>query len=154
MLPKCEVNVFGSQATGLCLPTSDIDIVIQLTTEDEDATKNADEQKQQGNTSTSNSNDIKSEEEEEEDHKEPEEWQDMTSKSPLDSLAEALRHQWKEDLTYLEVIPNTRVPLVKFTHGPTNISIDVSFDKGKFRDSFCRHTQSSRLYNEFCPLNV
>ena len=30
----CKVQVFGSQATGLCLPTSDIDISIQLSEED------------------------------------------------------------------------------------------------------------------------
>ena len=28
---ECKIEVFGSQATGLCLPTSDIDIAIQGT---------------------------------------------------------------------------------------------------------------------------
>ena len=33
------------------------------------------------------------------------------------------------DLLYLEVIENAQVPLVKFTHSPTGISVDVSFNQ-------------------------
>ncbi len=54
---------------------------------------------------------------------------DAPSGTPLEILAEALREQWFDDLTYLEVIPNTRVPLVKFTHGPSNVQIDVCFNQ-------------------------
>ena len=44
------------------------------------------------------------------------------------SLADALLACWGDSLTYLEVLEHTRVPLVKLTHGPTNLSVDVSFD--------------------------
>ena len=113
-----QVDVFGSQATGLCLPDSDIDIAIQFnddpaTAEDEDLKKTED-----GKLKISKEQEVK----------DMKNW-DAPSGSPLDRLAEALRDEWLEDLSYLEVIPNTRVPLVKFTHGPTNISVDVCFNQ-------------------------
>jgi non-canonical poly(A) RNA polymerase PAPD5/7 len=58
---------------------------------------------------------------------EMEEWE-TPSASPLIRLAAALRDAWRDDLTYLEVIENTRVPLVKFTHS-FGISFDVCFDQ-------------------------
>ena len=45
-----------------------------------------------------------------------------SSISPLIQLAEAIREAWRDDLSYLEVIENTRVPLVKFTHAPSGVS--------------------------------
>ena len=53
------------------------------------------------------------------------------TETPLQLLAAALRDEWLDDLSYLEVLENTRIPLVKFTHGPTNISIDVCFNQKK-----------------------
>jgi non-canonical poly(A) RNA polymerase PAPD5/7 len=121
MFLKCEVVVFGSQATGLCLPSSDIDIVIQFK---EDASRKTDESSSSNNKSnTTTQNDGEDNEEEE--------WKSMREKSPLEQLAEALRNEWeyRDDITYLEVISKTKVPLVKFTLAPSNTSVDVSFMK-------------------------
>ncbi len=112
----CKVDVFGSQATGLCLPNSDIDIVIQLGQTGALPVLN-NEQKVDANSQTSKEQELK----------DMENWDAFTG-SHLDRLADALRAEWLEDLTYLEVIPNTRVPLVKFTHGPNNIDVDVCFN--------------------------
>ncbi|OEU20356.1 Nucleotidyltransferase, partial [Fragilariopsis cylindrus CCMP1102] len=109
VFPDCKVEVFGSQATGLCLPTSDIDIAIQLN-EKEEQTINGDDNKTEKKI-----NDM-------------ENWNEPTG-SPLQLLAGALREHWLDDLSYLEVIEKTRIPLVKFTHAPTNISIDVCFNQ-------------------------
>lgn len=116
----CQVDVFGSQATGLCLPSSDIDIAIQLSEKDTEASgpDSSEEHKVDGKIKTSK----------EEELKDMENW-DNASGSPLDRLAEALREEWLEDLSYLEVIPNTRVPLVKFKHGPTDIAVDICFNQ-------------------------
>ena len=99
--------VFGSQATGLFLPTSDIDLVILFKKKDDE---------------------VKSDEKEKSIEKQ--EMKDYTPMaSPLKSLADALKDEWREELSYLEVIENARVPLVKFTHGPSGISFDVCFDQ-------------------------
>jgi len=117
---RCKVQVFGSQATGLCLPTSDIDISIQLSDEDTPKAEGGDgtekdEKERLEITKEQEINDMKN-------------W-DKPSGSPLHRLAEALRENWMSELSYLDVIENTRVPLVKFTHGPTNISVDVCFNQ-------------------------
>jgi non-canonical poly(A) RNA polymerase PAPD5/7 len=117
---KCQVDVFGSQATELFLPTSDIDISIQLKESTEEAKGNP----IAGNNKTTEDK-MDSRKQELEDLKN---W-DKPTGSPLQRLATALREQWLDDLSYLEVIENTRVPLVKFTHAPTNISVDVCFNQ-------------------------
>lgn len=109
-----KVDVFGSQATGLCLPTSDIDIAIQL---NDDEGMTADDEKTKSK-----------EDKQEQELDEMKKW-DVPGGSPLRRLAVALRKEWLPELSYLEVIENTRVPLVKFTHEPTNISVDVCFDQ-------------------------
>jgi non-canonical poly(A) RNA polymerase PAPD5/7 len=103
----CQVDVFGSQATGLCLPTSDIDIAIQL--------NETDFKDQKGESKKSDKEEMKN-------------W-NVPSGSPLQRLAAALREHWLSELSYLEVIENTRVPLVKFKHGPTDIAVDVCFNQ-------------------------
>mmetsp|Transcript_5772 Transcript_5772/g.14317 ORF Transcript_5772/g.14317 Transcript_5772/m.14317 type:complete len:485 (+) Transcript_5772:1168-2622(+) len=114
---RCKVEVFGSQATGLCLPTSDIDIVIQL--EDNEET---------GGKDTTEKTKKKKKVSKQQELEDMENW-DKPTGSPLSLLAAALREHWLDDLSYLEVIENTRIPLVKFTHAPTNISIDVCFNQ-------------------------
>jgi non-canonical poly(A) RNA polymerase PAPD5/7 len=137
----CQVDVFGSQATGLCLPTSDIDIAIQIKevgskkkkqrkkkkkTNNGDVTENnkQDEEENENETDDSDSKRVSRQQELDD----LENW-DQPSGSPLQRLATALREEWLDDLSYLEVIENTRVPLVKFTHAPTKISIDVCFNQ-------------------------
>ena len=138
----CKVDVFGSQATGLCLPTSDIDIAIQIKEESKKKKKRKMKKKSNGEGTENNNNNKQGEvgsvdETDDSDSKmiskeqeleDMENW-DKPSGSPLHRLATALREQWLDDLSYLEVIENTRVPLVKFTHAPTKISIDVCFNQ-------------------------
>ena len=111
-----QIDVFGSQATGLCLPSSDIDIAIQLD-EGEDGIAQEKESEEHSEQSKK-----------EQEIKDLENW-DSPTDSPLQRLAQALRSQWMSELSYLEVIENTRVPLVKFTHAPTDISVDVCFNQ-------------------------
>lgn len=108
--------MFGSQATGLFLPTSDVDLVIHFPKEKEKEKQNGDSEK-----------DGK-----EREKQEMEEWSALefaAYSTPLEQLADALREAWRDELSYLEVIDSTRVPLVKFTHGPSNISFDVCIDQ-------------------------
>ena len=116
-----KVEVFGSQATGLCLPSSDIDIAIQLSEED---TPKEDTKTEEGKDSKEEQKSTK-----EQENFEMENFLSKPTGSPLRRLAEALRAKWMPELTYLELIENTRVPLVKLTHGPTNISVDVCFNQ-------------------------
>jgi non-canonical poly(A) RNA polymerase PAPD5/7 len=113
---NCQVDVFGSQATGLCLPSSDIDIAIQLSEDDTPKAKGENGEKSDGQDSKQKQ------------LKDMENW-DIPTGGPLHRLAEALRGQWLAELSYLEVIENTRVPLVKFTHAPTKICVDVCFNQ-------------------------
>jgi non-canonical poly(A) RNA polymerase PAPD5/7 len=98
---ECSVNLFGSQATGLFLPSSDIDLVVMVKLFDE---KN---------------DPIKDDESE---------WR-AEKQSPLFRVAEALKDAWRDKLSYLEVIEQTRVPLVKCTHKPSGVSIDICFNQ-------------------------
>jgi len=119
---KCEVLPFGSQVTGLCLPGSDIDFVIRFPEKSK--------------------NDAKKKSEKTDDDEE----EDFTG-NPLHRFADAVRDEFgirselevgefrtkeeddSEHLSYLEVIEQTRVPLVKFTVAPYNIDIDVCFQQ-------------------------
>lgn len=103
-----EVKVFGSQATGLFLPSSDVDIVILMNNnENEDDSKS-----HEGDGDDGGKND----------------YQPGTGDAPLQRFASALYEKWLPELSYFELVENTRIPLVKFTHGPTDISVDVCFD--------------------------
>lgn len=111
-----HVEVFGSQATGLFLPASDIDVVV-LTGDSDDQNDANDSEDDASANANANSN-----------HK-PNDSAWETRGSPLERFAAALREGWPSNqLSYLEVVPHTRVPLVKFTDAATNISVDVSFD--------------------------
>lgn len=121
--PSVEVQVFGSFATGLLLPTSDIDLVIQSTdtgTNEKSASggKNGDSREtsddmNMSSSSEGNDNDgirpntngkgAKNLDEEED-------WNKSTA-TPLQRLAAALRSEWISELSYLELIENTRIPL-------------------------------------------
>ncbi|KAL3924116.1 MAG: hypothetical protein SGILL_001247 [Bacillariaceae sp.] len=143
--PTCNVQIFGSQATGLFLPESDIDIAIQL--KDDTKHSKTEEEKEKGNNGKKKQNGKKqgtteegeaastdivpsnnklvSKQQELDDMKD---W-DKPAGSPLQRLASALREHWMSELSYLEVIENTRVPLVKFTHAPSGICVDVCFNQ-------------------------
>ncbi|KAL3796758.1 hypothetical protein HJC23_010905 [Cyclotella cryptica] len=130
-MERCQVLPFGSQVTGLCLPDSDIDFVIRFP--------------KKGSTdgnAKSASKVIRLDDTEEEDC-------DFIASNPLHKFAEAVREEFgirsefddaeqstktlddenEEHLSYLEVIEQTRVPLVKFTVEPYKIDIDVCFDQ-------------------------
>lgn len=107
---------FGSQVTGLCLPNSDIDFVIRFL------------KKESNGKSKSDAIELDNDEEE-----------DLTI-NPLHVFAKAIRDEFgvknesetapnAEYLSYLEVIEQTRVPLVKFTIEPYKIDVDVCFDQ-------------------------
>ena len=103
---KVTVEVFGSLATGLFLPSSDIDLVVTTTGNDSDMDEDSDEEdREQGNSSS--------------------------GPSDLQKVAQAFREEWLSELSYLEVIENTRVPLVKLTHAPTSWNIDICFNQDK-----------------------
>ena len=125
---KCQVDVFGSQVTGLCLPSSDIDIAIQLETAGDKKEQDGEETSKEKSSGEPSSETKTEQQKKEEEAKDMENW-DTPSSSPLQRLGVALRNEWMGDLSYLEVIENTRIPLVKFTHKPTGISVDVCFDK-------------------------
>ena len=167
------VQVFGSLATGLFLPTSDIDLVILIqknnnnnknnnkttTTENPFSRNNSNTNLSNTESSKQLTNGEKGEEEEENDNNnnhnrhddennrttapgDPENLADHNNNNNekenddeldeaqiLHQLANALREEWLSELSYLEVIENTRVPLVKFTHLPTNVNVDISINQ-------------------------
>ncbi|GMH65864.1 hypothetical protein TL16_g04302 [Triparma laevis f. inornata] len=96
-----ETVVFGSMSTGLLLPGSDIDLVCLVKEKEGGEEENV----RSKGTDTS-----------------------ILTQSPMRLFADSLHSAWGDSLTYLEVLEHTRIPLVKCTHGPTNISVDVSFD--------------------------
>lgn len=134
---ECSVHVFGSQATGLLLPTSDIDFVVNLP---EKVDGKADDKKNDESNRSKNKNKSKKTSDKGEDlsekQKELKEMDEYNVEvdshlSPLAQLGQALKtHQeWAGQLSYLEVVENTRVPIVKFTHGPTNLNVDICFNQ-------------------------
>lgn len=54
---------------------------------------------------------------------------DEANASPLVKIAKELKSKWKDELTYLEVVENTKVPIVKFTHGPTQLQVDICLNQ-------------------------
>jgi non-canonical poly(A) RNA polymerase PAPD5/7 len=106
-----RVEVFGSQATGLFLPTSDIDLVVMSPSENE-------------KTDSTRSKTVNHHDENDVVNYTP------APQSPLHCFAQALRQDWGiDEFSYMELVENTRIPLVKFTHAATRISVDVSFDQ-------------------------
>jgi non-canonical poly(A) RNA polymerase PAPD5/7 len=114
---SCSISVFGSQAAGLILPSSDIDMVVFFKPSDSTSGKDASnpividgkETDTPPDTDASNNIDYK----------------------PLIQMYEAFRdsEEWKDQLTYLELILESRIPLLKFTYGPSNISVDISMEQ-------------------------
>lgn len=131
---RCTVKVFGSQATGLFLPSSDIDLVLLMPEEDKVATgaSGKSNAKEGGGDATGGKVDD-AESQKAKEKREMEEWDATTAssstRSPLVILGEALRKHWIDDLSYLEIIENTRIPIVKFTHAPTNLSVDICLNQ-------------------------
>jgi non-canonical poly(A) RNA polymerase PAPD5/7 len=142
-----RVEVFGSQATGLFLPTSDIDLVVISPSESSqvDTSNNLEEGKKSRNQrrrerrkteelkdQMKDENEVETTLGDEDNTNQNDEEVNYTPapKSPLHYFAQAMRQDWGvHELSYLELIENTRIPLVKFTHASTNISVDVSFDQ-------------------------
>ena len=121
---QCKVLPFGSQVTGLCLPNSDIDFVIRF---------NKEHRRNGKSRSDAIDVDKKGDDDDDDDEDDP-------TANPLHTFAEAVREEFgvpselkldstEEHLSYLEVIEQTRVPLVKFTVEPYNIDVDVCFDQ-------------------------
>lgn len=111
---KCKVEVFGSQATGLFLPSSDIDLVVLM----DDADKEQREQTMEQLNSEKDKADF-----------EMKNWDVHEGTSPLTRLGDVLFTKWKDEISFLEVIEKTRIPIVKFTHKATNLSIDICFNQ-------------------------
>jgi DNA polymerase sigma len=179
---KCKVLVFGSQATGLYLPSSDIDLVVQLPEVSASDNDNQEEDKNGGTDDDNDSNPSKkkrkrnkkknddaAESSEEKKsflakkQKEHDEMEAFTKDlkqgnagklkkeatisasaahlSVYQQFANTLRRHHldrsssdgeddeKFRLSYLEVVENTRIPVVKFTHAATNLSVDVCFNQ-------------------------
>jgi non-canonical poly(A) RNA polymerase PAPD5/7 len=134
---KCTIQVFGSQATGLQLPTSDIDFVVHLpgydppTNQDGNTNKSKEKDDESGGDKDETQKNDKGLTQAQKDQLEMDKYDltDPTDESPLQKLGNALRNSWKQDLTYLEILETTRIPIVKFTHGPTNLSGDVCFNQ-------------------------
>jgi len=112
-----EVQVFGSQATGLFLPTSDIDLVVTTKEDDDDEEQDKTRKNKQMKKNT------------EKEEKDEQEYDVASQKSPLQRFAHFLEQDYRDELSYLECVEKTRVPLVKFTHAPTGISVDVCFNQ-------------------------
>lgn len=150
---KCMVLPFGSQVTGLSLPGSDIDFVIRFQKKTTTTTKKEDDDDddRKKKTDEDGGNDCdKKEEEEDLTTSDPlQKFADAVKtefgiRSDLettfyDSHTSINRnnddgeqqhlHEEEEFLSYLEVITQTRVPLVKFTVAPYNLDIDICFDQ-------------------------
>jgi DNA polymerase sigma len=164
----CEVHVFGSQATGLLLPSSDVDLVVMLPHYFDTVKEGNDKKGQRKGVEEKNNDSKNTNKNQKKDHKKgtntpttttPTEKKKMESKtqltkeeeqqemaqydvrkhssayynevnsSPLVKIANELKRVWREELIYLEVVENTRVPIVKFTHGPMKLHCDICLNQ-------------------------
>lgn len=172
-----QVEVFGSQATGLFLPSSDIDLVV-ITDDVKDRRPNeaaaaksigpgngdidqpigaekklsrnqkerAKKKATNGKSNAAGNQGAECNENEQENgvngrgdegdgggdsnhDDDDDDYTAPTKKSLLQRFVRAVQGDWKDELSYLEAIEHTRIPLVKFTHAPTSISVDVSFNQ-------------------------
>ena len=104
---RCTVQVFGSQATGLFLPTSDIDLVLLIPEAAASAGANGASASASAGGSGGGGDDDEQEAENQKakEKREMEEWDATTasssSRSPLVVLGEALRRHWIDDLSFL-----------------------------------------------------
>jgi len=139
---KVQVLPFGSQVTGLCLPGSDIDFVIRFTTDrvsDDGKKKKGKSSEEEEEDFTTKSNPlhrfadavrdefgIRSDQQNEE--AAMRRAAEVAARDEDNTTSHDVEEE-EEHLSYLEVIEQTRVPLVKFTVAPYNIDIDVCFDQ-------------------------
>ena len=134
---ECRVEVFGSQATGLYLPSSDVDLVVHLT---QDSTKEKKSGKKRKRDEKNLSRKQLEAIEMEEFTKDLKQGKVSTKEhqaasenlSVYQRLSETLKKhhvQHSFRLSYLEVIENTRIPVVKFTHAESKVSVDVCFNQ-------------------------
>lgn len=126
---KVEIDLFGSMETGLFLPSSDIDLVVHFVA-DEDKSREGTGSKKDNATSQDDDSKIDSQKD----------WKEhivASSGSRMHRFADAIRRAWYADgkLSYLEVVDGARVPIVKLTHKPTKISIDMSFERRNGKES-------------------
>ena len=109
LFPSSSLAAFGSYATKLYLPMSDIDVVVFTPEMDFD-----------------------------------------TGETALEMIAEALRGEgWA---SYLEVISNARIPIVKFTDKETGLKVDVCRDQQSGLDAAKYVTSMSIKLPAFRPL--
>ena len=150
---KWEAQLFGSQATGLLLPTSDIDMVVLekgseevVDISDDDSVINIDDDDDGDDDGDDDDDDCQDDAEGNSDRKRKSEKGGRSSSTPLSGMAplstmaelssslppmrvlsDALLSHWGPSLIYMEVLTHTRIPIIKLTHGPTNLSVDISF---------------------------
>jgi non-canonical poly(A) RNA polymerase PAPD5/7 len=99
---SAKLQVLGSQATGLFLPTSDIDLTLLY---EDDTNINSDANYQHGS-----------------DYK-------PLHKKPIHRFSDLMAKTWKNRLSYLETIEATRVPICKIRFADSDIAVDVSFNQ-------------------------
>uniref|UniRef100_A0A7S2LG55 Polymerase nucleotidyl transferase domain-containing protein n=1 Tax=Skeletonema marinoi TaxID=267567 RepID=A0A7S2LG55_9STRA len=125
---ECEVLPFGSQVTGLALPGSDIDFVIRFPKK-KDSKSGDDDLEEDLTTASCPLQKIADAVKTEFGVKSELEMDIPDSNSNNSSNSNEQQEGEKEHLSYLEVITQTRVPLVKFTIAPYNLDIDICFDQ-------------------------
>jgi len=125
---ECEVLPFGSQVTGLALPGSDIDFVIRFPKK-KDSKSGGDDLEEDLTTASCPLQKIADAVKTEFGIKSELEMDIPDSNSNNNSNSNEQQEGEKEHLSYLEVITQTRVPLVKFTIAPYNLDIDICFDQ-------------------------
>lgn len=128
VFPGSKTQVFGSTATGLIMPHSDVDFVVSLPDDHYVSQSN-----RSSDLNDLQRNELSNKEQKLKEKKEMDDYDVSHPRSSLPSpllvLSEALRETWGGDLIYSEVVENTTVPIIKFTHGPTRLSGDVCFNQ-------------------------